>query len=69
MDPIAVPLEIDRLADDFPVPVHIPDKSDDAVRFMKLYDLRLILSAVLKMDRKFRIQISCLMQTALDICR
>ena len=58
---------VNRIVDHFFFGIQILDKSNDPIRFMILDPLFLCLSFICKYNRQFRIQVGCLMQSALDL--
>lgn len=60
-------LKIDDIMNCFSGFVHILDETDNALRLVVLNMLRFFFSFILKNNRQLRIQISGLVQTALDI--
>ena len=66
-DPICFTFEIYRFMKRLCILIQITNKTNDSFRFVIFDIFRCLASSVLKMDGKFRIQISSLMKTALHI--
>ena len=66
-DPICFTFEIYRFMKRLCILIQITDKTNDSFRLVIFDIFRCLASSVLKMDGKFRIQISSLMKTALHI--
>ena len=69
LDAIRFPAQINRLMDRFFFLIQITDITDNTVRFMKGHYFFFCIPKILKYNGQIWIQISCLMQTALDLCR
>ena len=68
LDAVCLSLEVDRLMKCLRTVVQITDVSDDPLRLMVFQFLRLRTAQILEIDRQGRIQVCCLMETALDLC-
>ena len=68
LDAVCLSLEVDRLMKCLRTVVQITDVSDDPLRLMVFQLLRLRTAQILEIDRQGRIQVCCLMETALDLC-
>ena len=66
---VCFPFEINWVMKYFFLTVQILDKSNDSFRLMIYNVLNTSISLIIKHDRQIRIQISCLMQTALNLFR
>lgn len=68
LDAVCLSLKVDRLMKCLRTVVQITDVSDDPLRLMVFQFLRLRTAQILEIDRQGRIQVCCLMETALDLC-
>ena len=68
-DPFRFSLKIDHVMDLFLLLIQILHKTDDAVLLVEFHMLDLIPPAIFKDNRKLRVQIGRLVQTALDLLR
>ena len=68
LDAVCLSLEVDRLMKCLRTVVQITDVSNNPLRLMVFQFLRLRAAQILEIDRQFRIQVCCLMETALDLC-